>query len=58
MTDRVRHLTVTILADNCVSFGEGVLAEHGLSLLAEADGKVTRHPKSEWPEHVEKDLYP
>ena len=38
MTDRVRHLTVTILADNCVSFGEGVLAEHGLSLLAEADG--------------------
>lgn len=38
MTDRVRDLTVTILADDCVSFGEGVLGEHGLSLLAEADG--------------------
>lgn len=38
MTDRVRELSVTILADNYASFGKGALAEHGLSLLAEADG--------------------
>ncbi len=39
MRDRVRQLRVTILADNLAAGGEGVLAEHGLSLLVEADGQ-------------------
>jgi len=39
MAERVRRLRVTILADNCVAGGEGVLAEHGLSMLVEADGQ-------------------
>jgi len=39
VSDRVRELAVTILADNYVAAGEGVLAEHGLSLLVSADGR-------------------
>jgi len=35
----VRRVTVTILCDNCVA-GPGVLAEHGLSLYVEADGRA------------------
>ncbi len=39
MASRVKELTVTILCDNCVA-GPGLLAEHGLSLHAEADGRT------------------
>ncbi|MBE9565605.1 MAG: MBL fold metallo-hydrolase [Proteobacteria bacterium] len=39
MTSRVGKLAVTVLSDNCVASGEGLLAEHGLSLLIEADGR-------------------
>ncbi len=38
MSDCVSRLTVTILSDNLVAAGEGVLAEHGLSVHVEADG--------------------
>lgn len=39
MTDGVRDLRITILADNLVVSSGGVLGEHGLCLLAEADGR-------------------
>jgi 7,8-dihydropterin-6-yl-methyl-4-(beta-D-ribofuranosyl)aminobenzene 5'-phosphate synthase len=38
VTDYVKSLKVTVLADNSVAAGQHVLAEHGLSLLVEADG--------------------
>ena len=38
MNDCVSGLTVTILCDNLVASGEGVLAEHGLCVHVEADG--------------------
>jgi len=38
MKHRARSVSVTILADNIIGGGGGVLAEHGLSLLAEVDG--------------------
>jgi len=39
MSDRVRELSITMLADNSIASGEGVLAEHGLSMLVEADSR-------------------
>ena len=39
MIGRVGELAMTVLSDNCVASGEGVLAEHGFSLLVEADGR-------------------
>jgi metal-dependent hydrolase (beta-lactamase superfamily II) len=39
VSHRVHELAVTVLADNYVAAGEGVLAEHGLSLLVSADGR-------------------
>lgn len=39
MSGRVRRMTVTVLVDDHVSSGEGVLAEHGLSLHVQADGR-------------------
>jgi 7,8-dihydropterin-6-yl-methyl-4-(beta-D-ribofuranosyl)aminobenzene 5'-phosphate synthase len=39
MNGRVRELSVTILADDLVAGGPEVLAEHGLSMLVEADGR-------------------
>jgi len=38
MKRRARSVSITILADNLIGGGSGVLAEHGLSLLGEADG--------------------
>ena len=38
MSDSVSRLIVTILSDNLVAAGEGVLGEHGLCLHVEADG--------------------
>jgi 7,8-dihydropterin-6-yl-methyl-4-(beta-D-ribofuranosyl)aminobenzene 5'-phosphate synthase len=39
MSDCVNRLAVTILSDNLVAAGGGVLAEHGLCLHIEADGQ-------------------
>jgi len=39
MPERARDLTVTMLADNLVGSGEGVLAEHGLCMLVESDNR-------------------
>jgi 7,8-dihydropterin-6-yl-methyl-4-(beta-D-ribofuranosyl)aminobenzene 5'-phosphate synthase len=37
--DAVRNLKITILADNCVAAGGGVLAEHGFAALVDVDGR-------------------
>jgi 7,8-dihydropterin-6-yl-methyl-4-(beta-D-ribofuranosyl)aminobenzene 5'-phosphate synthase len=39
MSSTVRELRITLLADDCVGCGEGVLAEHGFAAIAEADGR-------------------
>jgi 7,8-dihydropterin-6-yl-methyl-4-(beta-D-ribofuranosyl)aminobenzene 5'-phosphate synthase len=39
MPERLRRVKITILADNLVSAGEGVLGEHGLSMLVQAEGR-------------------
>jgi len=40
MASQVRRLKITIVADNVVASGAGVLGEHGLALHVEADGQA------------------